>query len=132
MTFLGFLTLFDPPKVNITDTIASLKKLGVSLKVITGDNYLVTARLGKKWDCSILLPIAVITLILTFTPFGHVFGFSPLSLSTCLLLLLIVVVYIIAAEVTKTIFYKKVKFKFPYRKMTGLYSMYPYSSFIRK
>jgi len=38
MTFLGFLTLFDPPKANITDTIASLKKLGVSLKIITGDN----------------------------------------------------------------------------------------------
>ena len=29
MTFLGFLTLFDPPKANIIDTIASLKNLGV-------------------------------------------------------------------------------------------------------
>jgi Mg2+-importing ATPase len=48
MTFLGFLTLFDPPKANIADTIASLKKLGVSLKVITGDNHLVAASLSKK------------------------------------------------------------------------------------
>jgi Mg2+-importing ATPase len=56
------------------------------------------------------LSIAVITLILPFTPLGNVFGFSPLSLSTYLLLLLIVAVYIIAAEITKTIFYKKVKF----------------------
>jgi Mg2+-importing ATPase len=48
MTFLGFLTLFDPPKSNITDTIASLKKLGVSLKVITGDNHLVAVNLSKK------------------------------------------------------------------------------------
>ncbi len=56
------------------------------------------------------LSIAVITLILPFTPLGTVFGFSPLSLSTYLLLLLIVVVYIIAAEITKTIFYRKVKF----------------------
>jgi Mg2+-importing ATPase len=56
------------------------------------------------------LSIAFITLILPFTPLGNVFGFSPLSLSTYLLLLLIVMVYIIAAEITKTIFYKKVKF----------------------
>ncbi len=48
MTFLGFLTLFDPPKANIADTIAILKKLGVSLKVITGDNHLVAASLSKK------------------------------------------------------------------------------------
>jgi P-type Mg2+ transporter len=56
------------------------------------------------------LSIAVLTMILPFTPLGTVFGFSPLSLSTYLLLLLIVVVYIFAAEITKTIFYKKVKF----------------------
>jgi P-type Mg2+ transporter len=48
MTFLGFLTLFDPPKAHIADTIAILKKLGVSLKVITGDNHLVALSLSKK------------------------------------------------------------------------------------
>jgi len=48
MTFIGFLTLFDPPKENIADTVASLKKLGVSLKIITGDNHLVAASLSKK------------------------------------------------------------------------------------
>lgn len=48
MTFLGFLTLFDPPKENIADTIMRLKKLGVSLKVITGDNRLVAASISKK------------------------------------------------------------------------------------
>ena len=52
MTFLGFLTLFDPPKSNIIDTIAKLKKLGVSLKVITGDNHLVAASLSKKMGLS--------------------------------------------------------------------------------
>jgi Mg2+-importing ATPase len=56
------------------------------------------------------LSIAVITIILPFSPIGKLFGFSPLSLYTYLLLLLIVVVYIIAAEITKTIFYKRVKF----------------------
>ncbi|HZY24412.1 MAG TPA: HAD-IC family P-type ATPase, partial [Bacteroidales bacterium] len=48
MTFLGFLTLFDPPKANIIDTISELKKLGVSLKIITGDNHLVAVSLSKK------------------------------------------------------------------------------------
>jgi len=53
MTFLGFLTLFDPPKANILETIKSLKNLGVSLKIITGDNHLVATSLSKKWDCPI-------------------------------------------------------------------------------
>jgi Mg2+-importing ATPase len=52
MTFLGFLTLFDPPKPNITDTISSLRRLGVSLKIITGDNHLVAANLSKKMGLS--------------------------------------------------------------------------------
>ncbi len=52
MTFLGFLTLFDPPKANIADTINTLKKMGVSLKVITGDNHLVAASISKKMGLS--------------------------------------------------------------------------------
>jgi Mg2+-importing ATPase len=56
------------------------------------------------------LSISVLTLILPFTPLGTLFGFTALSFTTYLSLLLIVVVYIVAAEVTKTIFYKRVKF----------------------
>jgi Mg2+-importing ATPase len=52
MTFLGFLILFDPPKANIIDTIARLKNLGVSLKIITGDNHLVAASISKKMGLS--------------------------------------------------------------------------------
>ena len=48
MIFIGFLTLFDPPKANIAETINSLKSLGVSLKIITGDNHLVASSLSKK------------------------------------------------------------------------------------
>ena len=48
MTFLGFLVLFDPPKSNIIDIIGQLKHLGVSLKVITGDNQLVAANVSKQ------------------------------------------------------------------------------------
>lgn len=41
MTFSGFLVLFDPLKPNLLETIKSLNNLGVSLKIITGDNLLV-------------------------------------------------------------------------------------------
>lgn len=48
MTFLGFLVLFDPPKADIVETIGLLKRLGVSLKIITGDNRLVAANVSKQ------------------------------------------------------------------------------------
>ncbi|MCX9009571.1 MAG: magnesium-translocating P-type ATPase [Candidatus Methanoperedens sp.] len=48
MTFLGFLVLFDPPKPGIVDTINQLSHLGISLKIITGDNKLVAANVGKQ------------------------------------------------------------------------------------
>jgi Mg2+-importing ATPase len=52
MTFLGFLVLFDPPKPNIIETIASLKTLGVALKIITGDNHLVAACVSQQMGLS--------------------------------------------------------------------------------
>src|SRR6266496_3698095 len=52
MTFLGFLVLFDPPKPNIIDIIGQLKHLGVSLKVITGDNHLVAANVSQQMGLS--------------------------------------------------------------------------------
>ncbi len=52
MTFLGFLILFDPPKPNIIETIASLKNLGVALKIITGDNHLVAANVSQQMGLS--------------------------------------------------------------------------------
>jgi Mg2+-importing ATPase len=48
MTFLGFVVLFDPPKVDAAETLAELKRLGVSLKVITGDNQLVAANVSQQ------------------------------------------------------------------------------------
>jgi P-type Mg2+ transporter len=48
MTFLGFLLLFDPPKPGIIETIQELKHLGVSLKIITGDNRLLAANVSQQ------------------------------------------------------------------------------------
>jgi Mg2+-importing ATPase len=52
MTFSGFLVLFDPPKPNIIETITNLKNLGVSLKIITGDNHLVAANVSGQMGLS--------------------------------------------------------------------------------
>jgi len=48
MTFLGFLVLFDPIKSGIIDTIGELKHLGISLKIITGDNRLVAGSISQQ------------------------------------------------------------------------------------
>jgi Mg2+-importing ATPase len=47
MVFAGFLLFFDPPKEGVKDTIHALVKLGVQLKVITGDNKLVARHIGQ-------------------------------------------------------------------------------------
>jgi len=48
MTFLGFLVFYDPPKSRIIETITRLNQLGISLKVITGDNRLVAAAISQQ------------------------------------------------------------------------------------
>ena len=48
MCLRGFIILEDPLRPEISDTIAHLGKLGVELKMITGDNHLVATTLGKK------------------------------------------------------------------------------------
>jgi len=48
MTFLGLVTLSDPPKADLAATISELKRLGVSLKVITGDNRYVAAHVCNQ------------------------------------------------------------------------------------
>lgn len=47
MAFAGFLLFFDPPKPGVQETIGALAKLGVRLKVITGDNKLVARHTGQ-------------------------------------------------------------------------------------
>ncbi len=47
MTFAGFLLFFDPPKEDAKQTVAALEKLGVKLKIITGDNHLVARHIGQ-------------------------------------------------------------------------------------
>ena len=48
MIFLGLLALDDPPKQGVGTAVTALAKLGVRLKMITGDNALVAARVGAQ------------------------------------------------------------------------------------
>ncbi len=48
MTFLGLIALADPLKPGIAATVAELAGLGVRLKIISGDNAVVAARIGQE------------------------------------------------------------------------------------
>jgi Mg2+-importing ATPase len=48
MTFVGFLLLSDSLRPNIVETLRRLKNLGISLKLITGDNALVAANVSRE------------------------------------------------------------------------------------
>jgi Mg2+-importing ATPase len=48
MIFLGFLVLEAPLKAGAAEAIARLQKLGVALKIITGDNAIVAASISRR------------------------------------------------------------------------------------
>jgi Mg2+-importing ATPase len=48
MVFAGFVHLFDPPKPDVLDTINKLHDIGISFKMITGDNQLVAAYIANQ------------------------------------------------------------------------------------
>ena len=48
MTLVGFIGFLDPPKEDAMEVIASLKDIGVEVKIITGDNLLVTQHICKQ------------------------------------------------------------------------------------
>lgn len=48
MTFLGFIAFLDPPKESVTETLEILEKYGVEIKILTGDNELVTEKVTRE------------------------------------------------------------------------------------
>ncbi len=48
MIFLGFVVLSDPAKEGIKQTIAELNGLGITLKIITGDNTLIASHVARE------------------------------------------------------------------------------------
>ncbi|NLA54626.1 MAG: HAD-IC family P-type ATPase, partial [Clostridiales bacterium] len=48
MAFAGFLLFLDPPKAGVQETLSSLLKIGVQVKIITGDNRLVARHVAAE------------------------------------------------------------------------------------
>lgn len=48
LTLLGLLMFLDPPKEQVAETILSLTKLGITTKIISGDNRHVTAHVAQQ------------------------------------------------------------------------------------
>ncbi len=48
LTFAGILVLHDPPREGISETIEQLYRLGIALKIITGDNRIVAASIATQ------------------------------------------------------------------------------------
>jgi Mg2+-importing ATPase len=56
------------------------------------------------------LLIVVVTILFPFTPLAGLFGFQPLPMTTLLVIGMIMVLYMIAAEIAKRYFYKRINF----------------------
>lgn len=48
LIYLGALSFFDPPKASVADTLRALKELGVNVKILTGDNDLITKKVCEE------------------------------------------------------------------------------------
>jgi len=48
LAFIGFLLFFDPPKEGVKDTLLELERLGIRLKIITGDNRFVAEHAARS------------------------------------------------------------------------------------
>ena len=48
MTFLGFVAFLDPPKETAKQSLEMLSKANVELKILTGDNELVTRKVCSE------------------------------------------------------------------------------------
>ncbi|MFA5126828.1 MAG: magnesium-translocating P-type ATPase [Patescibacteria group bacterium] len=53
LTFLGYLAFLDPPKPSTKNTIKELAELGVDIKILTGDNHLITQQVCQQVDFKI-------------------------------------------------------------------------------
>ena len=48
LSFVGFLAFLDPPKNSVKDTLQKMAAYNVAIKIITGDNFLVTKKIAEE------------------------------------------------------------------------------------
>ncbi len=76
-------------------------------EIVPGDVIILNGGDIIPGDCLLIVASAF---LFPFMPLGKVFGFSQLPISFLLLMAVIVTIYIIAAEMVKAVFYRRVKF----------------------
>ncbi len=54
LEFLGFVSFFDPPKSGVKDVLRDLGSIGIEVKIITGDNELVTQKICQETALPVL------------------------------------------------------------------------------
>ncbi len=57
LSFVGFLAFLDPPKKTVKDTLAKMAAHRVGIKIITGDNFLVTQHIAQEIGLAIVDPL---------------------------------------------------------------------------
>ncbi len=53
LTFIGLTAFLDPPKAEVKEVLKSLGKEGISLKILTGDNELVTRKVCEELEITV-------------------------------------------------------------------------------
>jgi len=53
LVFMGFIAFLDPPKISVEKTLRRMQDYGINIKIITGDNELVSARIAREIDLEI-------------------------------------------------------------------------------
>jgi len=48
LSFVGFLAFLDPPKKTAKETLERMTKINVAIKIVTGDNFLVTKKIAEE------------------------------------------------------------------------------------
>jgi Mg2+-importing ATPase len=56
-SFVGFLAFLDPPKKTVKDTLARMALHHVAMKIITGDNFLVTKHIAEEIGLPMMNPL---------------------------------------------------------------------------
>ncbi|TFW73022.1 magnesium-translocating P-type ATPase [Methylotenera oryzisoli] len=54
LVFVGFAAFLDPPKEGVAEALESLKKVGVAIKIVTGDSELVTRHVCNQLKISVI------------------------------------------------------------------------------
>jgi P-type Mg2+ transporter len=57
LSFVGFLGFLDPPKRSVKDTLKKMAIYNVAIKIVTGDNFLVTKKIAEEIGLPIKNPL---------------------------------------------------------------------------